>query len=180
MSTAASRRAANIPVESTHAQRLTLMTALGIGTFTTALSMSVLNAILPLIAEGFHTDISAVEWIITAFLLVQSGLLLTFGRLGDMIGHRRVYLAGLIVFIVSLGLCAVAPTVPLLVGARILLAVGAAMFIANSSPILTAFFPPSRRGQVLGIQATTVYLGLAPAHLSAASWPGFMAGKPSS
>ena len=137
------------------------MAALGVGTFVTALSNSVLNAILPLIATAFQTDISAVEWIITTFLLVQSGLLLTFGRLGDMIGHRRIYLAGLLIFIVSMLLCALAPSVLTLVGARIVQAAGAAMFIANSSPISMAVFPPSQRGRVLGIQATTVYLGLA-------------------
>src|SRR5262249_43594314 len=98
---------------------------------------------------------------VTAFLLVQSGLLLTFGRLGDMIGHRRVYLAGLVVYIVSLILCAVAPSMLTLIGARILQAASGAMFIANSSPILTVIFPPRQRGRVLGIQATTVYLGSA-------------------
>jgi EmrB/QacA subfamily drug resistance transporter len=168
----AARRAPPPPVESTRAQRLMLISSLGVGTFTTALSNSVLNAILPLIADAFATDISAVEWIVTAFLLVQSGLLLTFGRLGDMIGHRRVYLAGLAIFIVSLGLCALSPSVPLLLAARVLQAIGSAMFIANSPPILTAFFPPSQRGQVLGIQATTVYLGLA----AGAPIGGFLAG----
>ncbi|MCC7367068.1 MAG: MFS transporter [Chloroflexi bacterium] len=160
MSASASTRPA-AAAEPTRGQRLTLIAALGVGTFTTALSNSVLNTILPLISNAFQTDISAVEWIVTAFLLVQSGLLLTFGRLGDMIGHRRVYLLGLAVFILSLGLCVLAPSVPLLIGARILQAVGASMFIANSPPILTAFFPPSQRGQVLGIQASTVYVGLA-------------------
>jgi EmrB/QacA subfamily drug resistance transporter len=148
-------------IEVSPARRLAVISALGVGTFVTALSNSVLNAILPLVADAFSTDISAVEWIITTFLLVQSGLLLTFGRLGDMIGHRRVYLAGLLGFIVSLALCALAPSVLTLIGARILQAAGAAMFIANSSPIAMAVFPPSQRGRVLGIQATTVYLGLA-------------------
>ncbi|MGE3909394.1 MAG: MFS transporter, partial [Chloroflexota bacterium] len=172
MSAPATPHPTRAAVESTRGQRLTLIASLGVGTFTTALSNSVLNAILPLIADAFQTDISAVEWIITAFLLVQSGLLLTFGRLGDMIGHRRVYLSGLAIFIVSLVLCAYAPSVPLLIAARLLQGVGSAMFIANSPPILTAFFPPSQRGQVLGIQATTVYLGLA----AGAPIGGFLAG----
>ena len=148
-------------IEVSRSRRLIVMTSLGVGTFVTALSNSVLNAILPLVASSYNTDISSVEWIITAFLLVQSGLLLTFGRLGDMIGHRRVYLAGLLVFIVSLVLCVLAPSVPTLILARMLQAAGGAMFIANSSPILTVIFPPRQRGRVLGIQATTVYLGAA-------------------
>lgn len=162
VSPAVSRRAAaTAMIEVSPARRLAVISALGVGTFVTALSNSVLNAILPLIADAFVTDISAVEWIVTTFLLVQSGLLLTFGRLGDMIGHRRIYLAGLLIFIVSLVLCALAPSVLTLIGARIFQAAGAAMFIANSSPIAIAVFPPSQRGRVLGIQATTVYLGLA-------------------
>ncbi len=138
-----------------------MIVSLGVGTFVTALSNSVLNAILPLVATSYNTDISSVEWIVTAFLLVQSGLLLTFGRLGDMIGHRRVYLTGLLVFIVTLVLCALAPSVETLILARMLQAAGGAMFVANSSPILTVIFPPRQRGRVLGIQATTVYLGAA-------------------
>lgn len=141
--------------------RLAVIVALGVGTFTTALSNSVVNAILPLIADEFQVDISAVEWVITTFLLVQSGVLLTFGRLGDMIGHRRVYLTGMAIFIGSLVLCGIAPTNGLLIAARVVQAVGAAMFIANSAPILTVVFPPEQRGRVLGIQATTVYVGLA-------------------
>jgi len=148
-------------IEVSRSRRLIILISLGVGTFVTALSQSVLSSTLPLIATSYNTDISSVEWIITAFLLVQSGLLLTFGRLGDMIGHRRVYLAGLLVFIVSLVLCVLAPSILILIGARILQAAGGAMFIANSSPILTVIFPPRQRGRVLGIQATTVYLGAA-------------------
>ena len=158
---APARRPGAAMIEVSRTRRLAVLAALGVGTFVIALSNSVLNAILPLIADAFVTDISAVEWIVTAFLLMQSGLLLTFGRLGDTIGHRRVYLAGMSVFIVSLVLCVLAPSVLTLVAARMLQATGAAMFIANSSPISMAVFPPSQRGRVLGIQATTVYLGLA-------------------
>src|SRR5687767_14864421 len=119
-SSAAQRRvAAAALIEVSRTRRLTIMAALGVGTFVTALSQSVLNAILPLIATAFQTDISAVEWIVTTFLLVQSGLLLTFGRLGDIIGHRRVYLAGLLLYIGSMLLCALAPSVLTLIGARI-------------------------------------------------------------
>lgn len=160
MSNVAAPRA-RAQIEVSRSRRLVVIASLGVGTFVTALSNSVLNAILPLVADAFVTDISAVEWIVTTFLLVQSGTLLTFGRLGDMFGHRRVYLAGLVIFIVGLVLCALSPSVPTLILARIVQAIGAAMFIANSSPILTVIFPPSQRGRVLGIQATTVYVGLA-------------------
>src|SRR6185503_6235633 len=69
----ASRRAAAVAlIEVSRGRRLTIMAALGVGTFVTALSNSVLNAILPLIATSFETDISAVEWIVTTFLVVQS------------------------------------------------------------------------------------------------------------
>jgi EmrB/QacA subfamily drug resistance transporter len=112
-------------------------------------------------ADSFGTDVSAVQWVVTVFLLVQSGLLLTFGRLGDLYGHKRVYLAGLVVLIVGSALCGAMPTTATLVAARVLQGIGASMAIASSPAILTQVFPPEQRGKALGIQGTLVYLGLA-------------------
>ena len=151
-------RAVTLP---TTAERTTVVAALGVAAFMAALGNSIVNAILPVIADSFGTDVSAVQWVVTVFLLVQSGLLLTFGRLGDLYGHKHVYLAGLVVLIVGSALCGVMPTTATLVAARVLQGVGASMAIASSPAILTQVFPPEQRGKALGIQATLVYLGLA-------------------
>ncbi len=125
-----------------------------------ALDGSVVNIVLPVIRQAFQQDVAAVEWIITIYLLILSGLLLSFGRLGDLHGHKQVFLAGFGVFLVSSALCGLAPSVETLVVFRGIQALGAAMLSANSPAILTKSFPSSQRGQALGLQATMTYLGL--------------------
>ena len=71
-----------------------LLTA-GIGTFMSALNRSVVNAVLPLMRRGLHVDFATIEWVVTIYLLVVSGLLLLFGRLGDLRGHRTWFVYGL-------------------------------------------------------------------------------------
>jgi EmrB/QacA subfamily drug resistance transporter len=134
--------------------------AVGIGTFMAALDSSVVNTILPVIRGFFKSEVASVEWAVTIYLLVVSSLLLTFGRLGDLRGHKGMYVSGFVIFVASSALCGLAPVVWVLVLARAVQAVGAAMLFANSPAILTKSFPPQQRGQVLGMQATMTYLGL--------------------
>jgi EmrB/QacA subfamily drug resistance transporter len=138
-----------------------VLAAVGTGAYMSALDGSIVNSILPVVTQAFNADVATIEWIVTTYLLVQSGLLLSFGRLGDMRGHKAIYSAGFIVFVVSSALCGFAPSPWFLVGGRALQAIGASMLIANSPAILTHVFPPEQRGRVLGLQGTAVYLGLA-------------------
>jgi EmrB/QacA subfamily drug resistance transporter len=133
--------------------------AVGLGTFMSALDGSVVNVTLPLVRGYFNSDVAAVEWVVTIYLLVVSSLLLSFGRLGDMRGHKRVYVTGFAIFVVASALCGMAVSVPMLVGSRALQAFGAAMLFANAPAILTRTFPASQRGQVLGLQGMMTYLG---------------------
>jgi len=137
-----------------------VLVAIGVGTFMSALDGSVVNITLPLISRHFTSTIAAVEWVVTVYLLGLSGLLLSFGRLGDMQGHKRVYLAGFTIFMISSALCGLASSVNMLIIFRGLQALGGAMLMSNSPAILTKSFPASQRGQALGIQATMTYLGL--------------------
>jgi MFS family permease len=141
--------------------RAVIVAALAFGAYMAALDNSIVNAVLPVVADSFHTDLAAIEWVVTSYLLVQSALLLMFGRLGDLWGHKRVYLTGLIVFVVSSALCGLAPSTPFMVAARAVQAIGASMIVANLAAILTSVFPPEQRGRAVGIQATIVYVGLA-------------------
>src|SRR4051812_14832875 len=138
-----------------------VVAALAFGAYMAALDNSIVNAILPVVADSFKADLAAIEWVVTIYLLVQSALLLTFGRLGDMWGHKRVYLIGLAVFVTSSAICGLAPSTPVLVASRAVQAVGASMIVANLAAILTSVFPPEQRGRAVGIQATIVYVGLA-------------------
>jgi len=142
------------------AQKWGVLLAIGIGTFMTALDTSVVNTVLPVIGKTFNQAITNVEWIVTIYLLVLSGLLLSFGRLGDLRGHKTIYLIGFVIFILGSLLSGAAPNVALLIIFRGLQGFGAAMIAANSPAILTKSFPAEQRGQALGLQATMTYLGL--------------------
>jgi EmrB/QacA subfamily drug resistance transporter len=149
-----------------------VLVSIGIGTFMTALDTSVVNTVLPVVSKSLNVDVASVQWVVTIYLLVLSGLLLSFGRLGDMRGHKIVYVSGFVIFVFSSVLCGVAPNVVSLVGFRALQALGAAMLAANSPAILTKSFPASQRGQALGMQATMTYLGLT----AGPSFGGWLAG----
>ncbi len=80
--------------------------------------------------------------------------------MGDLRGHRSVYAAGFLVFLLGSALCGLSPSVAFLIGARGVQAIGAAMLMANAPAILTKSFPAEMRGRALGLQATMTYLGL--------------------
>ncbi len=137
-----------------------VLIAVGVGAFMSALDGSVANIILPVVTQDLHSDVATVEWVVTIYLLVVSGLLLSFGRLGDLRGHKRIYVSGFVLFVAGSALCGLAPSAGFLIGSRAFQALGAAMLYANSPAILTKNFPASQRGQALGMQATMTYLGL--------------------
>jgi len=125
-----------------------------------ALDGSVVNTILPLLSHDLGTTVAGVEWVLTVYLLVVSGLLLGVGRAGDLYGHKDVYVIGFVIFVLGSTLCGLAHSIGMLVAMRGLQAVGAAMLYANSAAILTRSFPPEQRGKALGAQGTFTYLGL--------------------
>jgi EmrB/QacA subfamily drug resistance transporter len=137
-----------------------VLLAVGTGSFMAALDGSVVNTILPVIKDAFHSNVSAVEWVVTVYLLVLSGLLLTFGRLGDLRGHKNVYVWGFGIFVLSSALCGAATSTTLLITFRGIQAIGAAMLASTSPAILTANFPAEKRGQAIGLNSMMTYLGL--------------------
>ncbi|RJQ55981.1 MAG: DHA2 family efflux MFS transporter permease subunit [Actinobacteria bacterium] len=137
-----------------------ILLAVGAGTFMSALDSSVVNTVLPVIRGAFRADFATIQWVVTVYLLVVSGLLLTFGRLGDLRGHKSVYSAGFVVFVAGSVLSALATSASALIGFRAVQGLGAAMLFANSPAILTKNVPAARRGQALGLAATMTYLGL--------------------
>jgi EmrB/QacA subfamily drug resistance transporter len=137
-----------------------VLIAVGLGTFMTALDGSVVNTILPILKQSFSSNIASIEWVVTIYLLILSSLMLSFGRLGDMRGHKLVYILGFIIFLISSASCGLAPSVNWLILFRSIQAFGGAMLAANSPAILTHSFPSAQRGQALGLQSTMTYLGL--------------------
>ncbi|WP_438029868.1 MFS transporter [Sorangium sp. So ce233] len=131
-----------------------------VGTLMSALGGSLINVAVPLVRRDLGVDIGAASWVLAAYSLSVSALLLPFGRLGDRHGKGRVYAAGFGVFGVGSALSALAPTLASLLAARALQGAGAAMLMANGPALTTAAFPPTQRGRALGLQATATYLGL--------------------
>jgi len=144
----------------TYKHKWIILICVGIGTFMSALDASVANIILPVVRESFNTNLATVEWVVTIYLIVVSGWLLTFGRLGDMLGNKPLYLIGFAIFILGSLISGFAPDIYTLIIFRAAQAFGAAMLFANSPAILTKNFPPEQRGQALGLQGTMTYLGL--------------------
>jgi MFS family permease len=137
-----------------------VLIAIGTGSFMSALDASVVNTILPILRTAFNSDVAAIEWVVTVYLLVLSGLLLTFGRLGDLRGHKSIYIWGFSIFVLSSALCGLAWSATALFIFRGLQAIGGAMLAANASAIVTGNFPPEQRGRAIGLVSTMTYLGL--------------------
>jgi len=133
--------------------------SIGVGNFMSTMDASIVNTLMPEMARSLHASIAAIEWVMTIYLLVVSGLLLAFGRIGDLRGHKSVYVGGYAVFLVSSAMCGLSPTVHWLIFSRALQAVASAMMFANSPAIVTSTFPPSERGRALGMQAALTYIG---------------------
>ena len=121
---------------------------------------SAVTLALPAIAAEFGLDAVSLGWVTSAFLLAASALLLPFGRLADIVGRRRVFIAGLVVFAVATALCAAAPSGRVLIGLRLLQGAGGALIFGTGTAILTSVYPPARLGRALGIAIACVYLGL--------------------
>ncbi len=122
---------------------------------------SIVNVVLPTLVDAFGTSLASVQWVPMAYLLASGGLVLVFGRLGDLRGPRAVFLGGLLGFVAASALCAAAPTIEALVAFRVLQGVAAAATMSVPLAILTATFPPAKRGRAIGLFAASISVGLA-------------------
>jgi EmrB/QacA subfamily drug resistance transporter len=141
-------------------RKIWVLIAIGTGSFMSALDGSIVNTILPILRDTFQSNVAAIEWVVIVYLLVLSGLLLTFGRLGDLRGHKSVYVWGFGIFVVGSALSGAAWSGAVLVLFRGLQAVGGAMLASNAPAIVTGNFPPEQRGRTFGLVAMMTYLGL--------------------
>jgi EmrB/QacA subfamily drug resistance transporter len=133
----------------------------GTGAFMTTLDGSIVNISLPAIANSFGVPLSGtVEWVIIGYLVVIAGVLLTFGRLADMIGRKPIWLAGLVVFTLGSAISGAAPSLGVLIGARIFQGLGAALIFSVNIAMITGSFPPQERGRALGVNGIVVALGI--------------------
>jgi len=111
---------------------------------------TVVSVALPAIAREFGAAGADVQWVVEAYALFLSALLLVGGSLGDHFGRRRVYAIGVVLFALASIACGFAPSVPWLVGARALQGVGGALLVPGSLAVISASFDPARRGRAIG------------------------------
>jgi EmrB/QacA subfamily drug resistance transporter len=111
---------------------------------------TVVNAALPAIATDLGADLADLQWVVTGYLLTLSAFVVLGGSLGDRFGRRRVFVVGLVSFAVTSLLCAVAPTVAVLIGARLVQGLAAALLLPSSLAIISASFAPDDRGAAIG------------------------------
>src|SRR5687768_16954161 len=126
---------------------------------------SVLNVALPAIGRSFHASTAEVQWVINAFLLPLSALLLLGGAAGDLYGRKRLLLGGIFLFTMASLLCAFAPSLPVFLAGRVLQGLGAAMLLPNSLAILGDTFSGEKRGRAVGAWAAAGAMGGAAAPL---------------
>ena len=137
-----------------------VLAAVAMAIFLGTIDGSIVNVALPTLVEEFDTTFNVAQWVVLAYLLTQATLTLGFGRLGDMIGKKPIFTTGFMVFTVGSVLAGISPTIDFLIAARVVQALGAAMIFALGFAITTEAFPPSERGKALGINGTTVSLGI--------------------
>lgn len=124
------------------------------------LDASIVNIALPVIRADFNVGITIVEWVVIAYMLTIVSLLMISGRLADIYGQKKIYIAGIIIFVVGSGLCALSSTINELIVFRAIQGLGAACSMANGNAIITNVFPPQERGKALGLVGASVAVGL--------------------
>src|SRR5919199_1680762 len=138
----------------TPSSRWRVLTVMCVGYFLVLLDVTVINVALPQIGSGLGSNTSGLQWVVDGYALALATLLLAGGTLGDLYGHKRVVLTGVVVFGLASLACGLAPNTGLLVAARVLQGIGAALLLPGTLAIITNAFPePDRQARAIGIWA---------------------------
>ena len=159
----------------THSRPLAGLAAVGLGVALPTFDLAV-NVAFPAITAAFELRTQDIRWIVAAYLVTNSALMLGFGRLGDVVGHGRVFRAGVVASALSFVACGLAPTYDLLLAARMVQGVGAALVMGCGPALATSFFDETRRTWVLSAYVTmSAAAGVAAPLLGGASiaWLGW-------
>jgi len=126
-----------------------------------SLGTSIANVALPTLAEAFNASFQQVQWVVLAYLLATTTLIVSVGRLGDLIGRRRLLLAGTFLMTVASGLCGLASGLWMLIAARAAQGLGAAVMMALTMAIVGEAVPKARTGSAMGLLGTMSAVGTA-------------------
>jgi len=138
-----------------------ILASLALCTLLPSLAISSANVALPVLATDLHAGFAEVQWVVLAYLLATTSLIVGAGRLGDLVGQRRLLLAGIALFTASSAACALAPSLPLLIAARALQGAGAAAMMALTMALVGGTLPKGRTGSAMGLLGTMSAVGTA-------------------
>ncbi len=131
----------------------------GLGTLVVPFDLGPSNVAFPHIIRGFDLAIPAIQWVVIAYTLTYAALTLVFGRVGDMLGYRRIFQLGNVSGALAFVLCAAAPGYGWLLGARVLQGIGAALALSCGPALATSLYPEDQRPRVLGLYTMMFGIG---------------------
>lgn len=141
-------------------QRL-LLGAAALGIVMDGLDGSIVNVALPTIASAFSTDTGTVAWVIITYLLMMAGLVLVVGSVADRGAMRRIFIFGLALFTIGSAACGLSPTLSVLLAARVVQGIGAAMIAAVAPLLCVRYLPPTMLGAAMGVLGASSSIGFA-------------------
>jgi EmrB/QacA subfamily drug resistance transporter len=131
-----------------------------VGSFSSTLDASIVTISFPRLTKAFAVETSAVLWVTVVYLLVSVSLMLSVGKLGDVLGRKKIYAMGSALFTIGLAFCSLSQSISQLILSRMLQGVGAAMIISLGTAIVTAAFPTAERGKAVGLLGAVISAGL--------------------
>ena len=137
------------------------LSALSLTMLLPSLGVSIANIALPTLAQSFGASFAQVQWAVLSYLLAMSAALVSAGRLGDLVGRGRLVMGGILLFLAGSVLCALAPSLALLVAARAVQGLGAAVMMALTLALAAEAVPAKRIGSVMGLLTTMAAAGTA-------------------
>lgn len=146
--------AADVPLPG----RWLAMTTLLVAGFMNLIDVTIVNVALPSLQKAFGATSTQIEWVVAAYIFTFALLLLPAGRLGDHIGRRAVFVAGVTLFTVASALCGLAPSMPMLIVARVIQGAGGALMTPQTMALVPVLFPPRERGGVFALFGMTAGL----------------------
>jgi EmrB/QacA subfamily drug resistance transporter len=147
-------------LQTDYSRKWLAMASLGMGIFLSTIDGSIVNVALPTLVKNFNSSFAVVQWVALAYMLTLATLILSMGRLGDIIGKKQVYTWGMIIFTASSALCGLSQTVYMLIVFRVIQGSGAAMMAALGIALITEAFPPGERGKAYGAAGSFVSIGI--------------------